>query len=215
MLFSLKETNRWTQRPLAFTWATSSMLCCSQLSVSCSEYRRGRECRRTAGQAVWVQVMETECFRQTNSQPCPLGSPLSGVYLINCSYNYQTWGHQHYSAAHGPHRRTCSLTQLLAVLKRRRRQARDPASVTPEVLVLCCRGNVPHLHWRITAKRRAVEGEGTRHGSYRERETSDENRLKTFKCQSQGWKYILGDWGRKTNPCQREREWVGTYWVIN
>lgn len=75
------------------------------------------------------------------------------VYLMNCAYNYQTWGQQHYSAAPGPHLRTPSLTQLLAVFNRRRRQARDPAGVTPEVLVLCCRGNVPHLHRRVAAKR--------------------------------------------------------------
>lgn len=59
----------------------------------------------------------------------------------------------------GPHRAACSLTQLLAVLRRRRRQARDPTGVTPEVLVLCCRGNVPHFHCRVAAKGRGGEGE--------------------------------------------------------
>lgn len=42
------------------------------------------------------------------------------------------------------------LTQPLAVLGGRRRQAGDSASVTPQVLLLCCRGNVPHLHCGIS-----------------------------------------------------------------
>lgn len=141
-----------------------------------------------------------------NSQPCPLGLSLTGVYLMNCSYHYQSSGHQHCSAAHGPHLSTSSLTQLLAVVNRRRRQARDPAGVTPEVLVLCCRGNVPHLHCRIAAKRREVEGERTWDAnpeSYREREMSDENKLKTLKCKSQGGKIHI-ERLRQTNPCQSE-----------
>lgn len=118
---------------------------------------------------------KTECFRQTeNSQTCPPRSSLTGVYLINCSYNYQSSGHQRYSAAHDPHLRLCSLTQLLAVLQRGRRQTCDPAGVTPEVLLLRCRRNMPHLHRRISATWAEVEEEGTRNVNL-QWEMSDEN----------------------------------------
>lgn len=131
----------------------------------------------------WERLFECkwwkgERFRQTeNSQTCPLRSSLTGAYVINRSYNYQTSGHQHYSAAHAPHLRTWSLTQLLAVLKRRRRQTCDPAGVTPEVLVLRCCRNVPHLHRRVSATRGEVEEEGTRDVNL-EWGMSDENKLK-------------------------------------
>ncbi len=45
----------------------------------------------------------------------------------------------------------CVLTQPLAVLRGRSSKTGDPASVTPQVLLLGCRGNVPHLHGRISA----------------------------------------------------------------
>ena len=42
--------------------------------------------------------MKAACFRQTmNSLKCLVRLSLSGVDLMNCSYNYQTAGHRHYS----------------------------------------------------------------------------------------------------------------------
>lgn len=133
------------------------MLHSSRLSVSCSEYRQRSECGSGRG------CLRPSDGRQTeNSQTCPPRSSLTGVYLINRSYNYQSSGHQPYSAAPDSHLRLPSLTQLLAVLRRRRRQTCDPAGVTPEVLLLRCRRNVPHLHRRISATWAEVEEEGTR-----------------------------------------------------
>lgn len=112
----------------------------------------GRMCGR--GEDVWVQVIEG-CLLQTGSSSlkCLLRLSLTGVDLMNCSYNYQTAGHGHYSAV--AHVRMCVcmcvLTQPLAVLRRRSRQTGDPASVTPQVLLLRCCGNMPHLHCCISA----------------------------------------------------------------
>lgn len=50
----------------------------------------------------------------------------------------------------------CVLTQPLAELRRRRRQAGDPARVAAQVLVLRRRRNVPHLHRRVSAVRRTT-----------------------------------------------------------
>lgn len=137
--------------------------------------------------------------RLSVSQTCPPRSSLTGVYLINCSYNYQSSGHQHYSAALGPHLRLCSLTQLLAVLQRRRRQTCDPAGVTPEVLLLRCCRNMPHLHRRISATWAEVEEEGKRDVNL-QREMSDENKLKTVQCESRGGR-VIEEEAEKTHPC--------------
>lgn len=60
---------------------------------------------------------------------------------MNCSCNYQAAGH-----------RRRALTQPPAVLGGRRRQTGDSAGVTPQVLLLRRRGNVPHLHRRVAAE---------------------------------------------------------------
>lgn len=50
--------------------------------------------------------LKAACFRQTvNSLKCLLWLSLTGVDLMNCSYNYQTWGHRHYSVLVGAHAR--------------------------------------------------------------------------------------------------------------
>lgn len=97
------------------------------------------------------------CFRQTvNSLKCLLRLSLTGVDLMNRSYNYQTAGHGHYCS-----RPACKdlcawkcarvLTQPLAELGGRCSQTGDPTSVTPQVLVLGRRGNVPYLHRCVSA----------------------------------------------------------------
>lgn len=59
----------------------------------------------------------------------------------------------------------CVLTQPLAELRGRRRQAGDPARVAAQVLVLRRRGNVPHLHRRVSAvQRTTVDSVGREEG---------------------------------------------------
>lgn len=107
------------------------------------------------------------------------------------------------------------LTQPLAVLRGRRRQTGDPTSVTPQVLVLRCRGNMPYLHCRIPAKWRKAEKE--RMQEEKKEVIVDEGR-RTKRRQSQKafdvnlWRLASSDrgGGRKTNACQTLREESGS-----
>lgn len=89
---------------LWLVWAASFMRCTSPLGILSWGSRWGGSVGGEPERPVEFKWWKAACFRQTvNSLKCLLRLSLTGVDLMNCSYNYQTAGHRHYSAVVSPH----------------------------------------------------------------------------------------------------------------